>query len=104
MGNEEARDAEREMRRLFGACVAGSGDRLTDRSGVLRVALRNLVLAGGQLLQGALEAEQELAVKVVELNARVRLAKWLFSGHGATWCSGADRIGLGLWLTYAPLG
>jgi len=40
MSNEEARDAEREMRRLFGACVAGSGDRLTDRSGVLRVALQ----------------------------------------------------------------
>jgi ribonuclease HI len=94
MGNEEARDAEREMRRLFGACVAGSGDRMTDRSGVLRVSLRNLVLAGGQLLQGALEAEQELAVRVVELNARVRLAKWVFGPWRELWLrSGPRRVG-----------
>ena len=92
--NEEAREVEREMRRLFGACVAGSGDRMTDRSGVLRVSLRNLVLAGGQLLQGALEAEQELAVRVVELNARARLAKWVFGPWRELWLrSGPHRVG-----------
>ena len=58
------------------------------------MSLRNLVLAGGQLLQGALEAEQELAVRVVELNARVRLAKWVFGPWRDLWLrSGPHRVG-----------
>lgn len=32
MSNEQARELERKMRRVFGACITGTGDRCTDRS------------------------------------------------------------------------
>ena len=71
------------------------GNRVIDRSGVLRVSLRNLVLAGaGQLLQAALEAEHELAVRVAELRAQVRLERWVFRPWRELWLkSGPARVG-----------
>ena len=49
-------EAEREMRRLFGKCIAGTGVPAVDRSGGVRRALRALVCAGADLLKEAVPA------------------------------------------------
>jgi len=76
--DEQGREAEGEMRRLFGACILGAGDRWIDRSALVRQALRRLVLAGAELLQIAGVQEAQLAKDVVELNCRAYLMRWVF--------------------------
>ena len=66
------------MRRLFGACILGAGDRWIDCSALVRQALRRLVLAGAELLQIAGVQEAQLAKDVVELNCRAYLMRWVF--------------------------
>ena len=72
-------EAEREMRRVFGKCIAGSGEPAIDRSSGVRRALRSLVCAAGaDLLQEAVNREPSLAADIAELNCRVLLERWTF--------------------------
>jgi hypothetical protein len=78
LGDEQGREAEGEMWRLFGVCILGAGYKWIDRSTSVRQALRRLVLAGAELLQIAGVQEAQLAKDVVEFNCRAYLMRWVF--------------------------